>query len=217
MNVYEVLLVIHIVSGIITLLTAVVAMVSKTLELPHQWHVLSGRVFALAMTLIFLTALPLSLIKFNLFLLLVSLFSFYLMLMGWLYAIDRTGSRSKIMWIVSSCMLVICVLMLGYGVFGLLQNQFFTVPLLVFGGIGLLLARSDWQIARNGGIKGKARIAQHLTMMIGATIAAITAFLVNVVNLEGFIGIAMWLLPTLLLTPIITWQSRLVQSNTKLR
>lgn len=208
MNIYTVLLVVHIVSGAVTLLAAGMAISSKLLKWQHGVHQSSGRVFSIAMSLIFVTALPMSLLKFNLFLLLVSLFSFYLMLMGWLYATDRIGSRARFLLMVSSAMLGISCCMVAYAVLGLTQSRGFAVPLLVFGLIGAVLAQVDWRLARGGGVKGKTRIAQHLSMMIGATIAAITAFLVNVVNLGGFLGIAMWLLPTLVLTPIIVWQRR---------
>ncbi len=208
MNLYTVLLGLHISAGVVTLLSALVAMLSKQLSWQHQIHVVSGRVFSSAMLLIFLTALPMSLLRFNLFLLLISVFSFYLMLVGWLYAIDRTGSRAKVLLVVSSAMLLVSAVMIAFGVWALLNGNSSVIPVLVFGVIGTLLARADRKVASTGGAKGKLRIAQHLTLMIGATIAAITAFLVNTVHLEGLWGVALWLAPTLFLTPLIVVQSR---------
>jgi hypothetical protein len=210
MEIYGVLLVVHIVAGVASLVSAGVAMAAKNLGWRHQTHLLSGRVFSLAMALIFVTALPTSLLRFNLFLLLVSIFSFYLMLMGWLYAIDRKNRLTQVMLGVSSLMLLTSLVMLGYGVWRLVLGEF-AIPLIAFGGIGLFLARLDWGFAKQGGLQGKERIAQHLTQMIGATIAAITAFLVNVVRLEGFLGVMTWLAPTLVLVPVLIRSSQKVR------
>ncbi len=213
MNIYSVLLILHIGAGCITLVTALIATLSKQLEAKHHIHVISGKIFAIAMSIIFLTAFPMSLIKFNLFLLLISVFSFYMMLAGWLYATDRKGNRANVLLIVSSIMLVVSTAMIGFGIWAILNGNSSAIPVFVFGVIGTLLARADWLVARKGGAKGKFRIAKHLASMLGATIAAVTAFLVNVVQLGGFLGIAMWLLPTLVLTPIIVMQSRKVQKT----
>ncbi len=212
MNLFTVLLVLHIGAGCVTLVSALNAILSKQLEWKQQVHTISGRVFAIAMLIIFVTALPMSLLKFNLFLLLISVFSFYLMFAGWIYATDRKGTRSGLLLIVSITMLLVSAAMLLFGLWAIANGNSSAIPILVFGAIGILLARADWRVARVGGVKGKARIAQHLSLMMGATIAAITAFLVNVVELPGFFGIAMWLIPTLIITPIIVSQSRKVQS-----
>jgi hypothetical protein len=210
MELYGVLLVVHIVAGVVSLFSAALAIAAKNLAWKHQVHIVSGRFFAVAMALIFVTALPMSLLKFNLFLLLVSIFSFYLMLMGWLYAVDRQGQHTRTMLAVSSLMLLTSLVMLGYGVWQFVLGKF-AIPLIAFGGIGLFLARLDWRFAKQGDLKGKARLAQHLTQMIGATIAAITAFLVNVVRLEGFWGVVTWLAPTLVLVPVLIRSARNVQ------
>jgi hypothetical protein len=209
MEIYSVLLFAHIVAGVVSLLSAAVAIAAKNLGWKHQIHIVSGRFFAVSMALIFVTALPMSLLKFNLFLLLVSIFSFYLMLMGWLYAIDRQAKYTQTMLGVSSLMLLTSLVMLGYGVWQFVLGKF-AIPLIAFGSIGLFLARLDWRFAKQGGLTGKARIAQHLTQMIGATIAAITAFLVNVVRLEGFLGVVTWLAPTLVLVPVLIRSARKV-------
>lgn len=208
MNLYGFLLVVHIASGAVTLVSAAIAILARQLNWKHQLHKVSGSVFSGAMLLIFLTALPMSLLKFNLFLLLISVFSFYLMLSGWLYATDRQDTRSPVLLTVSSIMLAVSAAMIAFGMWSLVTGNQNGLVVLVFGSIGALLARADWRIARVGGAKGKKRITQHLTQMIGATIAAITAFLVNTVQLPGFWGVVLWLAPTALLVPVIVLQSR---------
>ena len=70
-----ILLLVHIAAGSIALLTAVVAIVTAK---GGRYHVLVGRIYAIAMTVIFITALPLTILGSSVFLLLIAVFSFYL-------------------------------------------------------------------------------------------------------------------------------------------
>lgn len=51
------LLIAHITAGTATLLSSVIAIVSKLVDQPHKWHVISGRIFFYGMAGIFVTAL----------------------------------------------------------------------------------------------------------------------------------------------------------------
>jgi hypothetical protein len=208
MDLYILLLLVHIAAGAITLFSALVAILSKMNGWAHRVHAISGQWFSGAMLVIFLTSLPMSLLRFNLFLLLVSVFSFYLMTSGWYYATDRNAARLHVLRIASGAMLAISAAMLVAGALQLLTGGVRGAVLIVFGAIGALLARTDWSIAKNGGVRGQTRIGQHLTMMIAATIAAVTAFSVNVVQLPGILEPVMWLLPTAVLAPVIVMQRR---------
>ena len=64
------------------------------------------------------------------------------------------------------------------------------------------LVLSDVRILRDGGARGKLRIVRHLTLMIGATIAATTAFTVNTIHGVEPVWLP-WLAPTVLMVPII--------------
>ena len=70
-----VLLSIHIGAGSLALLTAAIAVFTPK---GQKWHILSGRVYAVAMAVVFLTAVPLALLGASIFLLLIAFFSFYL-------------------------------------------------------------------------------------------------------------------------------------------
>ena len=67
-----ILLVIHITAGSIALLTAFVALVTAK---GGVIHIRAGRVYAIGMTVIFLTAVPLAALGANVFLLLIAFFS----------------------------------------------------------------------------------------------------------------------------------------------
>ena len=82
------LLYIHILAGSTALLAAVVPVVTKK---GGKNHVRAGRVYALAMTVIFVTALPLAILGDDIFLLIIAFFSFYLVFAGWRFA--RNSAR----------------------------------------------------------------------------------------------------------------------------
>lgn len=89
-----VLLSIHIGAGSIALLAAAVALVTAK---GGPRHVLAGRVYAAGMTAVFLTAVPLAMLGADLFLLLIAVFSFYMVFSGWRFA--RTGGGGPTRWI----------------------------------------------------------------------------------------------------------------------
>lgn len=210
--IFRVLLLLHIVAGTATLLSAAVAIVSKLADTAHQWHVYSGRLFFYGMLGIFITGTGMSAIRFNPPMLFVSIFSFYFAWIGRRYAINRRGTPSQADKIVIPTMLAVFV---GMTLFGLYSTyglgESFGIVIIVFGIIGLLNARVDWQILQEGGAKGKKRIAEHLARMLGGTIAAITAFVV--INVEFEPAFVVWLLPTAVLTPIIFIWSKKINSG----
>ena len=54
-----ILLAVHIAAGSIALLTAAVALVAPK---GQRWHILAGRIYAIGMTLVFVTAIPLAIL-----------------------------------------------------------------------------------------------------------------------------------------------------------
>lgn len=211
---FRILLLLHVLSGTITLLSSVVAIGSKLADVAHKWHVTSGRLFFIGMTGIFITGLSMSMIRFNPPMLFVSIFSFYFAWMGRRYAINRKGTPSQLDNIITPVMTLGFIGMIAYGLYSqYIQGQSFGIVILVFGIIGVLNAYADWQIMRKGGATGKLRIAEHLGKMLGGTIAAITAFLVVNVHFEP--AIVVWLLPTFVLTPIIFIWSAKIKNGVK--
>jgi hypothetical protein len=197
----DVLLNLHIAAGFSALLAACVATVTKALNLAHKWHVVSGRIFFGGMTAILLTAVPLSLIGGNSFLLLVSIFSFYLAAAGWSYARNRRGTAQRMDWVRSVGMAITSVVMAAYGILQLTSNNNNGIIMLVFSIIGAALSIGDIRTLRAGGVTGKERISRHLTMMLAGFIACITAFVT--VNFRFNPNYVLWLAPTVVITPII--------------
>jgi hypothetical protein len=168
---YKILLIVHILAGFAALTAAAVATLTKTLDVAHRWHVYSGTVFFWGMVVIFLTAIPLALIRPNTFLFLIAILSFYFALAGWRYATHRRGSPRPLDWISASVMSLAAGIMIMFGVFLLSRRNTNGITMIILGGIGAALSIADIRTLQQGGAKGPERIAQHLTMMLAGTIA----------------------------------------------
>ena len=205
---YKILLIVHIIAGFAALTAAVVATITKTLDVAHRWHVYSGTVFFWGMVVIFLTAIPLAIIRPNTFLFLIAILSFYFALAGWRYATHRRGSPRPLDWVSASVMALAAGIMIMFGVFLLSRRNTNGITMMILGGIGAALSIADVRTLQHGGAKGPERIAQHLTMMLAGTIATITAFVVTNFTMQP--AFILWLAPTVVITPIIiVWNRRI--------
>ena len=203
---YKVLLAFHIVAGNVALLSAAGAMVVQKGGRAHAWV---GRAFAIGMTIIFLTAVPMTLLRPNLFLFLVALFNFYLVSTGWLRATNRKGTPTRLEWGIAIGMVLAAIGMAGRSVMMLATGHSMGIVLLVFALIGGALSLRDLAGLRQRKFRGPERVASHLTRMLGGTIGAVTAFIVTNVRIEP--AFVLWLLPSVALTPVIIYWSRRVR------
>ena len=195
-----VLLGIHISSGTVALLAAVGALITQK---GGTKHILTGRVYAAAMTSVFLTAIPLALLGSDIFLLLVAVFSFYLVFAGWRFARNYTGKADSADWAAMTAMGVTGLAMWGYAAVLAREGSSQWVTLTLFGFIALVLSLADVGLYRSGNVRGSRRISKHLTNMMAGTIATVTAVLVvNVDTNPVWLG---WILPTILISPMIAW------------
>ena len=199
----SILLSIHILAGTIALLCAALAVSS---EKGKKFHVLSGRTYFWCMVGIFLTAIPMSIINSNTFLFLIAIFSFYLAFAGMRFAKNRKGIATTIDWIAVSLMILSGLGMWALAITYFINNNSQYITLLVFGFIALALGYGDYRSHKNKSATGKERIAKHLTNMMAGTIAVITAVLVVNVNIEPIW--IWWVLPTVVITPIISYWNK---------
>ena len=196
----EYLLPIHILAGTITLLAAAFAICS---EKGKKIHITAGRTYYWGMVCIFLTALPMSIITSNVFLFLIAFFSFYLAFAGRRFAQNRKGIASTVDWIAVGLMIAAGLGMWVLAVFYSIENNSQYITLTVFGFIAIALGYTDYKTYKQQEATGKKRIARHLTNMLAGTIAVVTAVLVVNVDMEP--QWLPWVLPTLLITPVIAW------------
>ncbi len=196
----EFLLPIHILAGTIALLCAALAVLS---EKGKKIHVLSGRTYFWSMVVIFLTAIPMSIITSNIFLFLIAIFSFYLAFAGMRFARNRKGVATTLDWTAVDLMILSGLGMWILSAIYFSNNNSQYIVLLVFGFLAIALGYADFTSYKNKTATGKERLSRHLTNMMGGTIAVITAVLVVNVDLEP--AWVWWVLPTLLITPVIFW------------
>ena len=201
----EILLPIHILAGSVALVSAALALSS---EKGKKFHILIGKAYFWSMAIIFLTALPLSTITSNVFLFLITIFSFYLAFSGMRFAKNRKGVPTRIDLIAVNFMLLSGVGMWILAIIFFIDNNSQYITLIVFGFLALFLGYGDFQTFKNQTAIGKERIAKHLTNMMGGTIAVVTAVLV--VNPPANPEWVWWILPTFLITPVIFWWNKKV-------
>ena len=196
----QILLPIHILAGTIALLCAALAVSS---EKGKRLHVLSGRTYFWSMATIFLTAIPMSIISNNIFLFLIAIFSFYLAFAGMRFARNRKGVATTLDWIAVSLMILsgLGMWILAAIYFSNTNTQY--IVLLIFGFLAIALGYADFKSHKNKSAIGKERISRHLTNMMGGTIAVVTAVLV--VNPPFEPEWVWWVLPTVMITPLIFW------------
>ena len=196
----DILLPVDIGAGIVALVASLLAIGSAK---GKKLHIKSGRIYFFGMLGIFITAIPMALVTGNQFLFITAVFSFYLAFAGIRFARNRLGVPATIDWIAVILMLLSGVGMwLMAGAHFMNDNANFVIPV-VFGTVALSLGFRDYRTHKNQTAKGPQRIGSHLTNMLGGTIAVITAVLV--VNVDIQPSWLFWILPTLLITPLIIW------------
>ena len=200
-----ILLSIHILAGSVALLSAAMAL---STEKGKKFHVLIGKAYFWSMVIIFLTAIPMSIITGNVFLFLIAIFSFYLAFSGMRFAKNRTGVPTRVDLIAVNFMFLSGVGMWILAIIYFIDNDSQFITLTVFGFLALFLGYGDFQTFKDQTAIGKERIAKHLTNMMGATIAVVTAVLV--VNPPTNPEWVWWILPTVLITPVIFWWNKKV-------
>jgi uncharacterized membrane protein YidH (DUF202 family) len=144
-----------------------------------------------------------SIISNNIFLFLIAIFSFYLAFAGMRFARNRKGVATTLDWIAFSLMILsgLGMWILAAIYFSNTNTQY--IVLLIFGFLAIALGYADFKSHKNKSAIGKERISWHLTNMMGGTIAVVTAVLV--VNPPFEPEWVWWVLPTVMITPLIFW------------
>ena len=192
----------HILAGFTAFLVAPGALATRK---GGTWHRRWGKIFFGAMAGVTITALLLTSIRPNSFLTLVALFSFYSAFSGYRVLYRKRpdlGQRAK--WFDWAAALI--TLFAGMGMFylGFFGNSSGAPVFIIFGMISTMLGAGDIHsfLRRFHPVQHKYDwLYTHIGNMIGAYIAAVTAF--AVVNLDFLPMLIRWLLPTLVGTPAI--------------
>lgn len=199
MSLFKILLAVHIMAGSISLLLGgyVLSMKKGTAR-----HKKTGKLYFISMLSASIVALPMSYLHTNYFLFLISIFTLYMLLTGVRYLGKKSLADVRpIDWIFSSIIAVFGLLFASFGIFNIIKGNSFGSVFIVFGCIGLLFFYQDIINFRGkSGIKNFF-LTTHLQRMIGSYVAATTAFLV--VNNKVLPAVVAWLLPTIIIVPLI--------------
>jgi hypothetical protein len=198
---YKIFLAIHILSGFTALLTGFIAIVSQK---GKKLHKVTGLTFFIGMIMVCVSAILISLMKENRFLLHIGIFSFYLVYSGYRSVKNKSLNPSVIDFVLLLTAFLNCLAMV-------LSGQ---LVLIVFGVLGASLVAQDaklfYDIIKQIEILKNKWLLRHIGMMLGGYIATFTAFLVVNVSLESLPWLP-WLLPTIIGTPLIAYWTRKYQ------
>lgn len=196
----------HVTAGAISLISAPISMVVAKGGSVHR---VAGKIFFWSMVYIFVSAIILGTYHWRPFLLMVSVLSFYLVYSGYRTLYQKQIHLGKGVnwydWLVAA---VCGIFMLSFLIWSVdLMVNGTNAILIVFFSVGGLFsiitevkryikkpnAKHDW-------------LFNHIGRMVGGFIAAVTAFSTNVLTFLP--GLAQWLWPTLIGTPLIIYWIR---------
>lgn len=206
-TIFKILLVIHIIAGSIGLFTGTINIIRKKGDTTHR---LVGKFFLYGMLINAVAGFLMSVIHKNLFLLIIAVFSFYMTATGKrilsLKRLDKGQQVKRIDWILTFTMLFFALFFIVFGIYLKINDNNLGTVLIVFGVISALMARKDINIYQGNITIKNYWLLIHIQRMIGAYIAALTAFLV--VNNTYLPPVVAWLMPTVILTPLIFYWSK---------
>jgi hypothetical protein len=205
MELFKFLLILHIAGGAISLFTGFIVMLLKK---GSKIHTRIGTIYFYSLLLAAIVSFPMSYLHSSIFLFIVGVFTTYMLLTGKSYLSKNLNDHIRVTdWVLAATMLVFGLGFLGIGCYNVFKGIYFGVVMIVFGGISIFFVIQDWI-----NFTGKASIKNywlttHLQRMVGSYIASATAFIV--VNNHIVPGVVAWLLPTIILSPLIAvWTRR---------
>lgn len=205
MEVLDITRILHIVSGFTAFFAAPLALAMRK---GGASHIKIGKTFVWAMGIATATAFINSLFIWIPFLLMLSIFSFYNVLIG-VRAIKffNGGRPGKIDNAIHVVAIVFAFLLFGYGIYGYMvnPNNFVWILSVVFGALGMFGITKNYRMIRKEHDRG-TWMRFHISGMLSGYIAAVTAF--SATSLDFLPGLVQWLWPTVLFTPVIVWHQR---------
>lgn len=212
-------LIIHVTCGCIALLAGLGAILLRNNTKKHRPF---GKVYFWAMTVIFITAIYISIYRGNVFLFCIAFFTYYFCITSFRsLKLKKLNQGQKPTWFDWLIEIFFGTVHLSFAVLGIYllfkQNTDYGVICTVFGVFGL---RSNFVNLKR--LLGKIEYSNywlltHLGGMLGSYIGAITAFLVNNNQWLHLPNIIAWMGPAIVLVPLIFYEvNRFKKKATKL-
>lgn len=200
----SIILLLHVVGGSIGLISGMFIIFLRKADQRHQ---ILGKIFSYALGFSMLASFDISMPKKDIFLFCIGVWTLYMIVTGnRVLKLKNLEAVAKIDYFLSGTMLVFGVSLMGYGILQLISQQSMSVVSILFGLISLFLVYNDIKLYRGQTNFKNAYQLAHIQKMTGSFIAALTAFIV--VNNTMLPGLIAWLLPTMVLTPLIVMWSR---------
>lgn len=216
-----VLLGIHILAGTVSLVTGLLAILSAKGKKVHKK---SGKVYAMAMAVVFVTGIIVATFRYNRFLFLIAFLSYYSVFCGVralkLKQLHRGQKAKWYDWFAGICNAVANLVFIGLGMYYGLKNGFGSggaILSLGFGFGGLFLSYTNLHPFVVPPKKAYHWYLAHVGNMMGGYIATFTAFLSTIVTnynlMNPYVAFA---LPSLIGIPLLVyWQKRTERTFTK--
>jgi uncharacterized membrane protein len=206
----QTILFLHMASGLIALVVAPLAMLAaKGGDAHRRW----GKVFFYAMTVVALTAIVSGIVRPNILMAMVAVFSFHLIASGYralyLKKLHEGMRPARIDILIQGTAAVINAGLFIWGLVHLVMGHRTggSVIFLVFGGIGLLFVWRNIQQFYKRNHDKREWLYMHMTGFLGGYIATVSAF--SAVNMEFIEPTWLrWLWPTIVGSPLIAIWTR---------
>lgn len=191
---FQIILILHIISGSTGLLLGTFILIRKKGD---QLHRNTGKIFTIAMVSTGLCAFYLSVVHPNLFLFIVGVFTIYLSISGYrMIQLKKAheGQKPQLFDAILTFAMVICSFIFFYIAYKyLIVTELFGLVFALFGLVSLGLCFNEYKAYVGKVSDKKYGLKNHIGRMTGAYIAAFTAFLV--VNNTFIPPVLAWSLP----------------------
>ena len=208
-------LIIHVAAGFSALVFGAIAFALKKNTPKHKPI---GKIYFWCMTIIFITAIFLSITKGRIFFFYIAVFSYYSTLIAYrslkLKNLHKGDGPYGIDWAIEIIAGLTFLGMMGFAVQIYFKhgNAGAIVPL-IFGGMGVWGVSRNIQLFLKGPKETLYWYKKHIGNMMGSYIGAITAFLVNQSEHIPINPTILWLAPTGIIVPIIIWELKKVKTK----
>ena len=210
MTIFNILLIIHIATGMLSLGLGLYVLTAKKGDNVHKKV---GNIYFIAMMVNSITAIPMSYLHPNLFLFLIAVWTLYMLLTGKRYLSLKSSLDIKNKdWLLLTISAAAAIVFLFLGINLLINKNSFGIVVISFALLMTMMVVQDYM-----NYKGKSKIknfwiSTHIQRMVGSYISTTTAFLV--VNNTFMPDVIAWLLPTIVFTPLLIrwvrkWEVRL--------
>ena len=215
-NIIQIFIYIHAFFGGVGLITGIASIVVKKGRLNHKRL---GKWFSWSM--IISSAISLVIARMpnhiNTFLFLIGIFTIYMVLAGNRALTFKSIKKTKANLtdkLVSGSMAFSALLMIGFGINGLINGYSHSILFLFFGIIGLFLPYGDYKLFKSTLENRKLWLINHLSRMLGALIASVTAFIVAGMHQDTLWA---WITPSVLGTAYIIYWIKKTKGKKKLK